>query len=146
MSISNASTLDLSAIASSLLSTSPPRWGTFVKGLICWNKFHAPPAHRTAMCVQARNQMTLIPTNMLAIQAAIDGYENKLPRRRSPSAEQAWAWQASRSRGWKRLLFWHRMITVKQIRTAFRARTTTARIECQIYGATGLNRGGGSRT
>jgi hypothetical protein len=98
------------------------------------------------MGVQAGNQMTLIPTDMLAIQTAIDAYEKKFPRRRSPSAEQALAWQASKSRGWKRLLFWRRMITVKQIRTAFRARTTTAKMKGQIYGATGLKRGLGSRT
>jgi hypothetical protein len=83
---------------------------------------------------------------MLAIHTAIDEYKKKLPRRRSPSAEQPLAWQASKSRGWKRLLFQRRMITVKQIRTAFRARTTTAKMEGHIYGATGLKRGVGSRT
>jgi hypothetical protein len=90
--------------------------------------------------------MTLIPTDMLAIQTAIDAYEKKFPRRRSPSAKQALAWQARRSPGWKRLLFWRRMNTVKQIRTAFRARTVTAKMEGHLYGAPGLKRGVGLRT
>jgi hypothetical protein len=78
-------------------------------------------------CAFRRYQMTLIPTDMLAIQTATNAYEKKFPRRRSPSAEQALAWQACRSPGWKRLLFWRRMNTVKQIKTAFRVRKATAK-------------------
>ncbi len=37
--------------------------------------------------------MTLKPTDMLAIQSAIDEYERKYPRRPVPSAEEALAWR-----------------------------------------------------
>jgi hypothetical protein len=37
--------------------------------------------------------MTLKPTDMLAIQTAIDEYERKYPRRPVPSAEEALAWR-----------------------------------------------------
>lgn len=46
--------------------------------------------------------MTLTFTDVFAIQAAIDAYENRFPRRPSPSAEEALAWQAG-SRGRKPL-------------------------------------------
>jgi hypothetical protein len=39
--------------------------------------------------------MTLTRSDVFAIQAAIDAYENKFPRRPSPSAEEALLWQAS---------------------------------------------------
>jgi hypothetical protein len=38
--------------------------------------------------------MTLTRTDVFAIQAAIDAYENRFPRRPSPSAEEALLWQA----------------------------------------------------
>jgi hypothetical protein len=38
--------------------------------------------------------MTLTPTDMLMIQSAIDRYEKKFPRKPSPSAAEALAWQA----------------------------------------------------
>jgi hypothetical protein len=38
--------------------------------------------------------MTLTRTDVFAIQAAIDAYENRFPRMPSPSAEEALAWQA----------------------------------------------------
>jgi hypothetical protein len=45
--------------------------------------------------------MALTPTDMLKIQSAIDAYENKFPRRPSPTAVEALAWQASkRGRLW----------------------------------------------
>jgi hypothetical protein len=46
--------------------------------------------------------MTLTFTDVFAMQAAIDAYENRFPRRPSPSAEEALAWQAG-SRGRKQL-------------------------------------------
>jgi len=38
--------------------------------------------------------MSLTQTDVFAIQAAIDGYEKRFPRRPSPSAAEALAWQA----------------------------------------------------
>jgi hypothetical protein len=38
--------------------------------------------------------MTLARTDVFAIQAAIDAYENRFPRRPSPSAAEALVWQA----------------------------------------------------
>ena len=46
--------------------------------------------------------MTLTFTDVFAIQAAMDAYENKFPDRPSPSPEEALAWQAG-SRGRKQL-------------------------------------------
>ena len=56
------------------------------------------------MLSEARKKvaMTLTFTDVFAIQAAIDAYENRFPRRPSPSAEEALAWQAG-SRGRKPL-------------------------------------------
>jgi hypothetical protein len=42
--------------------------------------------------------MTLTFTDVFAIQAAIDAYENRFPRRPSPSAEEALAWKAGSRR------------------------------------------------
>jgi len=70
--------------------------------------------------------MTLTPTDMFSIQAAIEAYEKRFPHRPSPSAEEALSWQAGRrgvkppdestqtipgecgvwSWAWERLLFW----------------------------------------
>lgn len=40
--------------------------------------------------------MTLTPADMMAIRAAIDSYEKRFPRRQSPSAAEALAWQAGK--------------------------------------------------
>jgi hypothetical protein len=42
--------------------------------------------------------MTLTRTDVFAIQAAIDAYENRFPRRPAPSAAEALVWQAGRAR------------------------------------------------
>lgn len=44
--------------------------------------------------------MALTPTDMLKIQSAIDAYERRYPRRPSPTAAEALAWQANK-RGFK---------------------------------------------
>jgi hypothetical protein len=43
--------------------------------------------------------MTLNSTDILNIQSAIDRYEKRFPRRPSPSADDALAWQAGKRRG-----------------------------------------------
>jgi hypothetical protein len=40
--------------------------------------------------------MTLNSTDILKIQSAIDRYEKRFPRRPSPSADEALAWQAGK--------------------------------------------------
>jgi hypothetical protein len=40
--------------------------------------------------------MTLTPTDMVMIQSAIDRYEKTFPRKPSPSAAEALAWQAGK--------------------------------------------------
>jgi hypothetical protein len=42
--------------------------------------------------------MTLNSTDILKIQSAIDRYEKRFPRRPSPSADEALAWQAGKRR------------------------------------------------
>jgi hypothetical protein len=42
--------------------------------------------------------MTLNSTDILKIQSAIDRYEKRFPRKPSPSAEEALAWQAGKRR------------------------------------------------
>ena len=42
--------------------------------------------------------MTLNSTDILKIQSAIDRYEKRFPRKASPSAGDAMAWQASKRR------------------------------------------------
>jgi hypothetical protein len=42
--------------------------------------------------------MTLNSTDILKIQSAIDRYEKRFPRKPSPSADEALAWQAGRRR------------------------------------------------
>jgi hypothetical protein len=42
--------------------------------------------------------MTLNSTDILKIQSAIDRYEKRFPRKPSPSAEDALAWQAGKRR------------------------------------------------
>jgi len=42
--------------------------------------------------------MTLNSTDILKIQSAIDCYEKRFPRRPSPSADDALAWQAGKGR------------------------------------------------
>jgi hypothetical protein len=90
--------------------------------------------------------MTLIPSDMLAIQTAIDAYEKKFPRRPSPSAEQALAWQANKSQGWKRVWAWCRVIAVQQTRSGFLAKATKLKVEGQIYGPAGIKGRVGSQT
>jgi hypothetical protein len=43
--------------------------------------------------------MTLNSTDILKIQSAIDRYEKRFPRRPSPSADEALAWQAGKRKG-----------------------------------------------
>jgi hypothetical protein len=52
--------------------------------------------------------MTLTPTDMLAIQSAIDAYEHKFPHRPSPSAAEALAWWSGNS--WQRALLWFKAV------------------------------------
>ena len=52
--------------------------------------------------------MTLTPTDMLAIQSAIDAYENRFPHAPSPTAAEALAWQAGNP--WNRLLIWWQVV------------------------------------
>lgn len=78
--------------------------------------------------------MTLIPSDMLAIQTAIDAYEKKFPRRPSPSAEKALAWHANKSRGWKRFWVWRRVIAVLQIRTASWLKRRQSRLKVKSMG------------
>jgi hypothetical protein len=59
--------------------------------------------------------MTLTPSDMLAIQSAIDAYENKFPHRPSPSAEEALAWRSGNS--WTRLLLWWHADVVSRVRS-----------------------------
>jgi hypothetical protein len=42
--------------------------------------------------------MSLTPSDMLKIQSAIDAYEKKFPRKPSPTAAEALAWQASKGK------------------------------------------------
>jgi hypothetical protein len=42
--------------------------------------------------------MTLNSTDILKIQSAIDRYEKRFPRKPSPSADEALAWQAGKRR------------------------------------------------
>jgi hypothetical protein len=42
--------------------------------------------------------MTLNPTDIVKIYSAIDGYEKRFPRKPSPSADEALAWQAGKHR------------------------------------------------
>jgi hypothetical protein len=59
--------------------------------------------------------MTLTPSDMLAIQSAIDAYENRFPNRPSPSAEEALAWRAGNS--WDRLLLWWHVVVMPHIKS-----------------------------
>jgi hypothetical protein len=60
--------------------------------------------------------MTLTPSDMLAIQSAIDAYENRFPRRPSPSAEEALAWRAGNSLD--RLSIWWNVVVMPRLRPA----------------------------
>jgi hypothetical protein len=60
--------------------------------------------------------MTLTPSDMLAIQSAIDAYENRFPNRPSPSAEEALAWWAGGHS--QRLLLWWKVVVVPRISPA----------------------------
>jgi hypothetical protein len=61
--------------------------------------------------------MTLTPSDMLAIQTAIDAYENRFPNRPSPSAEEALAWRVGTP--WDRLLLWWHVVVMPRIRPVF---------------------------
>jgi hypothetical protein len=58
--------------------------------------------------------MTLTPSDMLAIQSAIDAYENRFPHRPSPSAEEALASRGGNS--WDRLLLWWHVVVMPRIK------------------------------
>src|ERR1700677_2637941 len=60
--------------------------------------------------------MTLTPSDMLAIQSAIDAYENRFPHRPSPSAEEALAWRAGSP--FERLLLWWKVVVAPRITPA----------------------------
>ena len=57
--------------------------------------------------------MTLTPSDMLAIQSAIDAYESRFPHRPSPSAEEALAWRAGNPS--YRLLLWWKVVVAPRI-------------------------------
>lgn len=52
--------------------------------------------------IDKQSPMTLTPADMLNIQSAIDRYEKKFPRKPSPSAKDALAWEAGKRRVWVR--------------------------------------------
>jgi hypothetical protein len=60
--------------------------------------------------------MTLTPSDMLAIQSAIDAYENRFPHRPSPSAEEALAWRAGGA--FERLLLWWKVVVAPRMTPA----------------------------
>jgi hypothetical protein len=60
--------------------------------------------------------MTLTPSDMLAIQSAIDAYEDRFPNRPSPSAAEALAWRAGSP--FQRLLLWWKVVVAPRIRPA----------------------------
>lgn len=57
--------------------------------------------------------MTLTPSDMLAIQSAIDAYESRFPHRPSPSAEEALAWRAGSPSD--RLLLWWKVVVAPRV-------------------------------
>ena len=57
--------------------------------------------------------MTLTPSDMLAIQSAIDAYESRFPHRPSPSAEEALAWRAGSPSD--RLMLWWKVVVAPRI-------------------------------
>ena len=61
--------------------------------------------------------MTLSPSDMLAIQSAIDRYERRFPDRPSPTAEEALAWRVGTP--WDRLLIWWHVVVMPRIRPAW---------------------------
>lgn len=69
--------------------------------------------------------MTLTPSDMLAIQSAIDAYENRFPHRPSPSAEEALAWRVGSP--FVRLLLWWNVVVAPRIRPASLPKQATVR-------------------
>jgi hypothetical protein len=61
--------------------------------------------------------MTLTPSDMLAIQSAIDSYEDRFPNRPSPSAAEALAWRAGSP--FQRLLLWWKVVVAPRIRPSW---------------------------
>jgi hypothetical protein len=59
--------------------------------------------------------MTLTPSDMLAIQSAIDAYEERFPHRPSPSAAEALAWRSGNS--WQRLLLWWQAAVISRLKS-----------------------------
>jgi hypothetical protein len=60
--------------------------------------------------------MTLTPSDMLAIQSAIDAYEDRFPNRPSPSAAEALAWRAGSP--FERLSLWWKVVVAPRMRPA----------------------------
>ena len=69
--------------------------------------------------------MTLTPSDMLAIQSAIDAYEERFPNRPSPSAAEALAWRAGSP--FERLLLWWKVVVVPRMRPASLPKRAVAR-------------------
>jgi hypothetical protein len=61
--------------------------------------------------------MTLSPTDMLAIQSALDRYERRFPNRPSPTAAEALAWRSGTP--WDRLSIWWNAAAMPRIRPAW---------------------------
>jgi hypothetical protein len=60
--------------------------------------------------------MTLSPSDMLAIQSAIDRYERRFPDKPSPTAAEALAWRSGTP--WDRLLIWWRVVVMPRMKPA----------------------------
>jgi hypothetical protein len=87
--------------------------------------------------------MTLTPTDVFAIQGAIDAYEKRFPRRPSPSAVEALVWQAGgRARQLPSGLVLHDVLQDAAL-LGTRAGTVAFKIQLRVVRSieTGLGRG-----
>jgi hypothetical protein len=71
--------------------------------------------------------MTLSPSDMLAIQSAIDRYERRFPDRPSPTAAEALAWRSGTP--WDRLLIWWHVVVMPRVKPALVPQTSASQVK-----------------